>query len=75
MWSVTCTGGNSVVCRNRNPVRSVYFQSTNNYDNELMELDRTKKLLFEKQIKITHVDLLYIWQTDTHLKKLRWTVC
>ena len=33
-----CTGSNSVVSRNRNLVKSVYFQSTYNYDNELMKL-------------------------------------
>ena len=73
-----CTGRNSVVCRNRNLVKSVYFQSTYNCDNELMELKELrncclrninnmsdKDLLHVSTIK----DLLRIWQTDACFQK------
>ena len=47
-----CTGTNSVVCRNRNLVISVYFQSTYNYYNELVETEERRNCCFLRNINI-----------------------
>ena len=67
------TGSNSVVCRNRNIVRSVYLQSTYNYYNELMELAELRNCCLRNINNMSDKDLfhvsaikesIYIWQIN-----------
>ena len=78
----TCS--NSVVYRNRNLVKRVYFQSTYNYDNELMELEELRNCCLRSINNLSNRDLfydsavkelLYIRQTDACFQKLRHTLC
>ena len=55
-----CTGSNSVVCRDRNLVKSVHFQSTYNCDNELMELKEVRNCCLRNINNVNDKDLFHV---------------